>query len=152
MYSVTTATSWDCTCFFSSELTEPRPASQCPCSTTKVIIPRLLKAEKVLQYHQTLCAHSGYLIVCSPFTLTGNYVLELLLGMFPYIYKFFIQGSWGLAEWLRLSGLECVLLLQRTRVQFPASMEQITNTCNSSSKGTNTLFQFPWHGAHAWFT
>jgi hypothetical protein len=55
--------------------------------------------------------------------------------------NFLKQNNEGLERWL--SSSEHWLLLQRTKVQFPVPTLWLTTMCNSSPKGSNTLF-WPW--------
>jgi hypothetical protein len=60
------------------------------------------------------------------------------------------QGTMFLLQWLgskvlkilifKLSSLKHWLILQRTWIGFPASTRQLTDICNSMSRGSNPLF------------
>lgn len=60
-----------------------------------------------------------------------------MLSFFPLT-----SCQWGLQR--RLSGQECLRLSQRTHVQFPAHTRSSTTSCNSSCRGSHTLFWQLW--------
>jgi hypothetical protein len=57
--------------------------------------------------------------------------------MTPGIFKHILLGTEDMAQQFR------VLLSQRNWVQFPAPTMGLTTDCNSSSRGSDTLFQTP---------
>lgn len=55
---------------------------------------------------------------------------------------FLTSRHWELKRWL--NGFQCLLLLQKTRVQFPAPPQWLTVACKPSSKGSSPLFWLFW--------
>lgn len=88
------------------------------------------------------CALYIWTLKCS-FLIIYPWRVNYYVCLFGSYRTFFLKSRHGeLKRWL--NGFQCLLFLQKTRVQFPAPPQWLTVACKPSSKGSSPLFWLFW--------